>query len=382
MFHDTSDLNHKPPTMSLKTVRAAALAVTALLTAACGPDSTIVEPAATSLDAPALASAPYEVNETAVTLAIGDTRQLEATRLPNGKDAPAGSITWSSDDPAIATVSATGLVTGVAPGQTVVAATRGAHRVEVAITVTGCTVSPLAIGTTSAELTSDDCEFPAGRLADFFSMNTTPGETIELTVSGPPGWLGVREASADPTAGASHGIGSAAYMVRVVGNGGPLNTFFSGLAGEQGAYTITRAASTEAHRCGAYNFLIPGASFAAAVTMANACHFNVAFSPVPEAIGKPLAAHWFSMYLTEIKPYTITINGLTDSFDPALTIFHGGAVVAQDVPGPLPSSGSRTVTFTPAAAGYYNVEVSGGRFIDNLVTWEVQTGPYHMTVSQ
>lgn len=360
--------------------RVTVLAVTALLTAACAPDSTIVEPAATSLDAPALASAPYEVNATSVALRVGATYQLEATKLPNGKDAPDGSITWSSADPAVATVSSTGLVTGVAAGQTLVSATRGAHRVDVAITV-GCAVSPLGIGTASAELTTDDCEFPEGRLADFFSFNTVPGEAVELTVSGLSGWLGLRQASADPTAGASHGIGLAAYTVRVVGNGGPLHAFFSGFAGEQGAYSITRAASTEAHRCGAYNFLIPGASFSAAVTTANACHFNVAFSPVPEAIGKPLAAHWFTMYLNEVKPYTITITGLTDSFDAALTVFHAGAVVAQAVPGALPSPGSRSVTFTPAAAGYYSVEVSGGRFIDNLETWEMQTGPYQMTIT-
>lgn len=353
----------------------------ALLATGCGVDLSPVAPPGAGLAGPLAVSAPYGVDAAAIQLAPGSTHQLTARNLANGHAAPDSSLTWTTSNASVATVSENGLVTAVSGGQATVAAVRGVHRVEVAVTVTGCAAGPLAMGITTAALTSDDCGLPGDRFADYFNISTAPGEIVELEASGVSGLFGYKEATLDPRAGATYAALPIGFRLRIISNGGPLQAFVRGHAGILGAYSITRSSPAEAHDCEAYNFITPGASFGTTITSANACHYAVQYSPVAEAIGKPLVAHGFNIYLSEVKAYTVTITGLSDSFDPALTVFRGG-VVAQAAPGPLPSPGSRSVTFTPATAGYHYVEVAGGRFIDNLVTWEAQTGAYHLTVSQ
>jgi len=60
------------------------------------------------------------IDPASVQLEVGETVQLSATVYP--ADAPDKSVTWTSGDPSIATVSETGLVTGVAYGSTTVTA--------------------------------------------------------------------------------------------------------------------------------------------------------------------------------------------------------------------------------------------------------------------
>lgn len=325
--------------------------------------------------------APFEVSASTVTLQPGDSEQLTVRKVANGQVVPETSVSWSSSDPAVATVSDAGLVTAVAAGEATISVTRGVHRVDVAVTVSGCAVRPLPLGVFSGELTAQDCPFVSGRPADFFAVGTTAGQILEFEVTGMDARVGFKEATLDPRGGRD--FGSVKYApLRVIANGGPLQVYVRSGNDTFGSYTLRRSAPTEAHDCAVYNFVTPGASFSTTVTDANACHYPVRYSPVPEAIGKPLVAHGFNILLTELKPYTVTITGLTDSFDPALTVFGNTGVVAQAVPGPLPTAGTRSVTFTPATAGYYYIEVSGGRFIDAMLTWDAQKGPYHMTISQ
>ena len=357
------------------------VAGTALIAAGCAADRSPVAPVTPDIAA-SLAPAPYAVDAAAIQMAPGSTHQLTASNIANGHAAPDQSITWSTSDASVAAVSESGLVTAVSAGQATIAAARGVHRVEVAVTVTGCAVAPLASGTTAGAITADDCALAGGRFADFYRIGTVAGEIVEFEASGVAGALGYKEATPDPRGGAYYGAIPVGARLRIISNGGPLQAFVRGNPGVLGAYTVTRSSPAEAHDCAAYNFITPGASFGTTITNANACHYAVAFSPVPEAIGKPLAAHGFNILLSESKPYTVTITGLSDSFDPALTVFRGVGVVAQAAPGPLPSPGSRSVTFTPTSAGYYYIEVAGGRFVDDLVTWNAQLGSYHLTVSQ
>ena len=67
------------------------------------------------------------------TVAVGATVALTATLTPSGSVDP---VKWSSDDEAIATVSATGVVTGVAAGTAVITATSGFEGDNVTVTVT------------------------------------------------------------------------------------------------------------------------------------------------------------------------------------------------------------------------------------------------------
>ena len=76
------------------------------------------------------------LDRSTVDVAAGDTVQLTATVLPS--NATNKSVTWGSSDTSIATVSQTGLVTGVAPGQTVVyvRTADGDHMITCTVNVT------------------------------------------------------------------------------------------------------------------------------------------------------------------------------------------------------------------------------------------------------
>ncbi|HEX6369383.1 MAG TPA: Ig-like domain-containing protein [Longimicrobium sp.] len=92
------------------------------------------------------------------TLSVGETLELELTVRDEDGEAPAdedlAEVVWSTDNASVATVSATGVVTGVAPGQTTIRATlddvAGSVRVSVAAAPPGCTaagaVRSLAVG--------------------------------------------------------------------------------------------------------------------------------------------------------------------------------------------------------------------------------------------
>jgi uncharacterized protein YjdB len=63
------------------------------------------------------------VQPTSASIQAGQTQQLTVTvKAADGETLSDRTITYDSDDPAIATVSASGLVTGMAPGQTTVSA--------------------------------------------------------------------------------------------------------------------------------------------------------------------------------------------------------------------------------------------------------------------
>ena len=78
------------------------------------------------------------VSGPANTVEVGSTLPLQASVLPTG--APQG-VSWSTNDPQIATVNNTGLVTGVGPGPVTVTATSPADNTmsgSMQLNVTGC----------------------------------------------------------------------------------------------------------------------------------------------------------------------------------------------------------------------------------------------------
>lgn len=100
----------------------------ALLGSACedatGPDA-----------APAPSVARVEVSAPAQALEVAGTVQLAATPR-DAKGAPvAAAVTWSSSDPAVARVSASGLVTGVAAGNATITARAAGRQGQVALSV-------------------------------------------------------------------------------------------------------------------------------------------------------------------------------------------------------------------------------------------------------
>lgn len=76
-----------------------------------------------------------------------------------------------------------------------------------------------------------------------------------------------------------------------------------------GNYTIARNVA-EPFRCGRAHVVVPGATFSATMTAANACAGTIRLSPFPEAIGQQLIFHGFTVRVLKGVSYTIRLNGL------------------------------------------------------------------------
>lgn len=97
---------------------------------------TVSKLAPTITRAPAAAVTSVSVTPSTASIAVGATRQLTATVAPSGATQ---SVTWTSSAPGVATVSASGLVTGVSAGSATITATSTADGTKTgasAITVT------------------------------------------------------------------------------------------------------------------------------------------------------------------------------------------------------------------------------------------------------
>lgn len=81
---------------------------------------TVAKQAPTITRVPFVPVASVSVTPTTASIAVSATRQLTASALPSGASQD---VTWSSSAPSIATVNASGLVTGVAAGSAVITAT-------------------------------------------------------------------------------------------------------------------------------------------------------------------------------------------------------------------------------------------------------------------
>jgi hypothetical protein len=104
-----------------------------------------------------------EIKSVTTPLVVGSNVQLEATtRIFSGDPRTGVPITWSSDKPAIATVDAGGVVTGVAPGQAIIKAASGMAAGTTTITVVKSNLTGLTIeaGSTKAK-TGDVIHFTA-----------------------------------------------------------------------------------------------------------------------------------------------------------------------------------------------------------------------------
>ncbi len=112
------------------------LLLLAVLLAACGGDST----------GPPAPVATVAVSPVADTVIVTTTTQLMATLRDAGNRVLTGrTVTWSSGDTAIATVSAAGLVMGVAAGAATITATAEGHSGQAAITVIPVPVASVTV---------------------------------------------------------------------------------------------------------------------------------------------------------------------------------------------------------------------------------------------
>lgn len=112
-----------------------------MLAAACGRDQKaadrvlVTEPSLAKGASSAIRT--VTVAPSSASLAIGATVQLTATARDNKGNVIATTFTWTSSNAAVATVTATGLVTGISAGSVSIRATTGSKSGSSAVTVTG-----------------------------------------------------------------------------------------------------------------------------------------------------------------------------------------------------------------------------------------------------
>lgn len=120
--------------------------------AACGDDVSVTPPP----DPLPAGIASVTVSPAAISIAIGETVALTASvATTQGTGTPATTVTWSSATPTIATVNATGVVTGVAAGTTTIRATSTADAGKVgaaAVTVRALAVQSVTVQPSSLSL--------------------------------------------------------------------------------------------------------------------------------------------------------------------------------------------------------------------------------------
>ena len=113
------------------------------------------------------------LNKTSLTLSKGATETLVATITPSNADQ---SVTWTTDNANVATVSSTGKVTAIAPGTTTITATTkdGSKQATCSVTVTG-KVTGVSLNKTSLTLTQGSSETLA--------VTVTPNDAVNKAVT-------------------------------------------------------------------------------------------------------------------------------------------------------------------------------------------------------
>ena len=181
-------------------------------------------PGTAALSVGAQTPATVTIAPTSVGITVGQTSQLTATvKDASGAVIAGAAVTWSVDNPGTATVSSTGLVTGIAAGPATVTATSGPAHMNVPVTVSPVPANAVVISPGSATLlvtqtlqlaaTVTDAQGNplSGRTVTWASNNTgaaTVSATGSVTAVAPG------TATITATSGAAHG--TATITVKLV----------------------------------------------------------------------------------------------------------------------------------------------------------------------
>ncbi len=235
------------------------------------------------------------------------------------------------------------------------------------------------------KIKANSCEFTPGGTGTREDLYTVAGDGPSLMTTYTAdaefdGIFGVTEANQPLFAGTVWGyerfVAGTPMSFSVVGSSSEYGLFMGGADSTQlGKYTVSVETGPVVHSCDRDVYLEGTVGFHTALDGANSCTVLIQYSPYPEAIGKPIWTHNFYAKVLAGHSYTVRIDGLSDAFEPGLTIF-GGGVLAQSV-GPIGPDGVREVTFTPAITRYVLAEISSGRFVGG--DWVNQVGSYGFT---
>jgi uncharacterized protein YjdB len=156
-----------------------------------------------------------------VTIATGQTSTLTATlRDGNGNVLTGRTITWSSGTTSVATVSPSGVVTGVAPGTATITATSEGKSAAASVTVTAPTAASVTVAPATATVTVGSTTALVATVRDASanvmvnaSVTWTTSNAAVATVSGSGVVTGVGTGSATITARSGTATGTASVTV-------------------------------------------------------------------------------------------------------------------------------------------------------------------------
>src|SRR3989441_652755 len=125
------------------------------------------------------------VTPASATIQVGQTQQLAATlKDASGNTLSGRAVSWSSATPSVASVSGSGLVTGLAAGSAVITATSEGQSGTAAIAVTSVPVATVAVTPASATIQVGQAQQLAATLKDA-SGNTLSGRAVSWSSSNP-----------------------------------------------------------------------------------------------------------------------------------------------------------------------------------------------------
>src|SRR5213080_1316179 len=183
--------------------------------------------------------ASVSVTPATATIGVGQTAQYAAiTRDAFGNPLGGRTVTWSSSNPAVATVNGAGQATGVAVGAATLTATSEGKGGRAAITVTTVPVASVTVSRGTATITVSTV--PVASVTVSPSTASVPvGQTVQLTAT-------PKDASGNPLSGRPVSWGSSNTAVATVSGSGVVTGVTAGAAtitatseGQSGTTTIT-----------------------------------------------------------------------------------------------------------------------------------------------
>ena len=168
--------------------------------------------------------ASVSVSPASASVSVGQTVQLAATpKDANGNPLTERTVTWSSGNSGVATVSASGIVTGVSPGAATITAASEGKSGTAAVTVSSVPVASVAVSPTSASVSVGQTVQLAATPKDANgnpltgrTVTWSSGNTAVATVSASGLVTGVSAGAATITAASEGQSGSAAITVTSV----------------------------------------------------------------------------------------------------------------------------------------------------------------------
>jgi len=285
------------------------------------------------------------VSPTSGSVPAGQTLQLAATPKDAGGNPLSGRVvTWASSNTAVATVSGSGLVTGVAAGSATITATSEGQRGQAAITVTGTVTNPGTVADLAVTGVTDSSVTLA-----FTEVTDGTGQPASYDVRWAAGtlvWAAAtdvaRGSCAVPMGGTSIGarrsctvVGLAAstgYQFQLVAFRGTLNVnaVFGGLSNVVSGRTTASTAPVATVTVSPASASVPVGQ-------------TLQLTATPkDASGTPLSGRVVTWASGSLAVATVTGNGLVSG------VTAGMATITATSEG---KSGSAAITVTPASGG-------------------------------